>query len=960
GIEQFKSVIEIKPDLDSAYLNLARAFVASGKTDEAFNTLEKAVSLNPSNVDTKIMLAGLYQRENKLNEAIKAFKNVLKIRPDFLPGYALAGLYFLNGEVDMSIDICNRGLRLDPDNSAMRIILAVSYQQKESYATAISSCQKAIELKPDIASFKLILSSIYVANGEHRKAKKQIESTLTINDGEKGAYLELLDLCLHNKEKSRQITFLLNKAIFAKLSGVHDIAINECRKAAAIFPDNILPRLILASTYIAAKQNEEAIEVYNEIKKSKPEFTSPYYDLARAYISSDKEDDAISTYQDLLDVDSESVSARLAISGLLLRKGSLDEAAIMAVEAIKLDPESVLAHNLSGTISLATTEYEKAETSFSKVIELRSDTFEGHYNMARTKFAQGEYDECIEHCNIALQIKNADVRVHNILGMAFLKKGMLGDAVAVFNKIIGINSDFVPAYINLAKINMSTRKPAVAAILYNVALKINPDAVEARFGLGNSLALMGKHTEAIGEFEKIIKDHPDSINTFNSMARSYMALKKFDKAQESVMSALDIKQENLMARSLLAMIHVEKESIPEAIKQLNRVLIANPEFAGAYGLAILYLDNGDFDNSISISKQGLEHYPENISLWCNKAVAYLLKGDYVNAKKSCREMLNLQPDGLIPNLCLVNTLLAEGAYDIAKLNIKNMEQLGEVNKTDYLGLIDFCAQNKDMGVKVSQHMSRAIAYTEAKWFKRALREYEAITRVVPLSKLAYSAQIDILIMIRQDDKAIEICKKVIALQPEFPDVYIKLAGIYNRNGQKDEAEALYRKVIAIDTENVTAYLDLGVLLESKELFDESIDSYKKAIELNSSSVAAYNNLAWVYASKKQGKLKEALKLAKKAKEIAPNSPAVVDTLGWVYYMNGLYDEATTELEAAVKGAMWNPTIRYHLGMAYYKKGLQRKSMTEMQRALKTDRTFPEADSAREIIDKIIADRIDGA
>ncbi len=320
-------------------------------------------------------------------------------------------------------------------------------------------------------------------------------------------------------------------------------------------------------------------------------------------------------------------------------------------------------------------------------------------------------------------------------------------------------------------------------------------------------------------------------------------------------------------------------------------------------------------------------------------------------------MLNFQPDGLIPNLCLVNIFLVEGAYDIAKLHIKSLEEIGEVNKTDYHELIDFCAQNKDLSVNVSQHLSRAIAYTEGKWFKRALREYEAITKVTPLSKLAYNAQIDILVMTKQDDKAIEICNKVVRLQPGIPDVYLKLANIYRRKGQKDKEEAQYRKVTSIDTGNFTAYLRLGELLESKGLFDESINSYKKAIELDSSSVEACNNLAWVYAAKKQGKLKEALKLSKKAKEIAPNSPAVADTLGWVYYLNGLYDEATRELEMAVKGTMWNPTIRYHLGVTYYKKGLQRKAMTEMQRALKIDRTFPEADEARKIIDKIISDRI---
>ena len=960
GIEQFKKVIEISPDSFPTYLNLARAFVLSGKTEDAFNTLEKAVALSPNNLDIRIMLANFYKREGKLNEAIEAFEKVLELSPDYLPGYALAGLHFLNGEADRSIDVCNRAIKLDPDNFVRLINLAVSYQQKGNYAVAISNCQKAMELKPDIASFKIILSNIYAANEEYYKAMKQIKSISTINHDEREAHLELLDLCLHNKEKSRQITFLLNKAIFARFSGAHDLAINECKNATVIFPDNILPRLILASTYLAAKQNEEAIEVYSGIKKSKPEFTSPDYDLARAYILSDKEDDAIFTYQDLLDMDSKSVSARLVISGLLLRKGSIDEAAKMVGEAIKLDPGNILAYNLSGKINLADAEYGKAEKSFSKVIELKSDTFEGHFNMARTKFAQGEYDECIEHCNIALQTKAADVRVHNVLGMALMNTGKIGDAIAVFNKIISINSDFIPAYLNLAKFYMSVSEPGVAATIYRMALKIKPDAVAASFGLGGSLASMGKHTEAISEFETIIKSHPDNINTFNSIARSYVALKELDKAQKSVMSALSIKPEDSTARSLLAMIYVEKESIPEAINQLNRVLLGNPEFTGAYGLAILYLDNGDYDNSLSICKQGLEHYPKNMSLLCNMAVSYLLKDDYVNAKKSCREMLKIQPDGIMPNLCLINTLLFDGAYNSAKLYIKNMVELGETSKTDYLDLVDFCAQNKDIGVNVSQHLSRALAYADRKWFKRALKEYEAINSIAPSVKLAYSAQIDMLIFIRQVDKAIELCKKVISLQPGFSDAYLKLAGIYYRNGENDEAEAQFRKVISIDPENVTACLKLGVLLGLKGLFDETVDLYKKVIELDSSSATACNNLAWLYASKMPNKMEEALELAKRANEIQPNNPNLIDTLGWIYYLSGEYDKAIAELRSAVQRDTWNPAMRYRLGMAYYKRGLQRTAMEELEQALKISNTFPEAEDAKELIGKIKKSMVTGA
>jgi tetratricopeptide (TPR) repeat protein len=257
-----------------------------------------------------------------------------------------------------------------------------------------------------------------------------------------------------------------------------------------------------------------------------------------------------------------------------------------------------------------------------------------------------------------------------------------------------------------------------------------------------------------------------------------------------------------------------------------------------------------------------------------------------------------------------------------------------------------------LATRVGHYLGRAITYTNNKWFKRALREYERITEIIPDSAFAYNAQADILILTGEDDKAIEICKQIIDLEPESPFAYNKLAGIYNRNGDNDEAAVQYRRVINIDPYNATAYLNLGIILESKDLIEESIKAYEKVIELVPSSPAAYNNLAWLYASKMQDKLDYALKLAEQARELAPDSAAVIDTYGWICYLSGMYDEALSELKTAVGGAPWNPTIRYHLGMAYYRKGLQRLALTEMERALDIGNKFPEAKEAKDLIEEI--------
>jgi tetratricopeptide (TPR) repeat protein len=134
-----------------------------------------------------------------------------------------------------------------------------------------------------------------------------------------------------------------------------------------------------------------------------------------------------------------------------------------------------------------------------------------------------------------------------------------------------------------------------------------------------------------------------------------------------------------------------------------------------------------------------------------------------------------------------------------------------------------------------------------------------------------------------------------------------------------------------------------------------MDAYSKVIELDPSSIKAHNNLAWLHATQKQGKVDVALKLAKKAKELSPN-PAVIDTLGWIYYLNGMYDEAVSELETSVKGAPWNSTILYHLGAAYYKNEQREQALSEFERALKINSNFPEANEAIKLVEEIRAAR----
>ncbi|MCP5004842.1 MAG: tetratricopeptide repeat protein [Planctomycetes bacterium] len=823
GIEQFVKAIELDRNLYSAYLNLANTYIAAGKNTDAINTLKQLISLRPRNFNARVVLGNLLSSQGDIDGAVRVFEKVLEIKPGYIPGYRLASLYLLKGMFGNAKTIFNRALKLGIENAVLYTGFAFAYQHDEKFQAAVLYSQKAIKLKPQVPYFRLMLINLYAAHGKVDKAREQLEAVTSINDEERKEYLGLINLFQGDPEKGRLMALGLNKAFVSILNGFNVLAVKELRKASEIFPDNLIPRLFLASTFISSGQNEEAINIYNEIMENNPEFKSSYDGLGKAYLLSEKRDEAISTYRDLVKMDSDSVAARLTLASLLAKQGLIDEASKVVSEAVELDPNNLSAHNLLGEINLASEKFGEAETEFKKMIESDRKLSVGYRNMVRLEYEKGNYDKCIEYCRKGLKTSPSDILFHQFLGMSYMAKNMLDKAVTEFNKILDINSDYVPAYLSLARIYLGKKQFEVAERLFKMVLKIKPDDANALMGLGNTYALMGRHQEAIDKYNKVAGSKPGDVSVRLQLAMSYSASGNDDMAEDAIKKALELDPENTSALTLLAYAYVKKEKIPEAIGLLKSLLLKNPKNPDAYGLGILFVDVGEFDSSASVYGQGVENFPDNPTLQCNLAVAHLMRGDNESAVSACQRAVKIQPGGIMPNLCMINTYLVTGDFEKARQILEGLA-FDKEQKDNYMGLIDFCRLDKESGSKVARHLCLALVYGNAKWYKRALREYDEIIKLVPANTLAYHFKSDILLKTGEVEDAINASKTIIELEPDSITAHQRLAGIYKAEGRVDEEELL-REIIEIDSNNLLASFNLATKLQSRSADKEAIALY---------------------------------------------------------------------------------------------------------------------------------------
>ncbi|HBR17826.1 MAG TPA: hypothetical protein DD725_09505 [Deltaproteobacteria bacterium] len=153
--------------------------------------------------------------------------------------------------------------------------------------------------------------------------------------------------------------------------------------------------------------------------------------------------------------------------------------------------------------------------------------------------------------------------------------------------------------------------------------------------------------------------------------------------------------------------------------------------------------------------------------------------------------------------------------------------------------------------------------------------------------------------------AIECFEKAIKINPNYTEVSLNLAVLYNEMGEFDKAQMIYTKAKETGKAGATSYLDpyakgklanmhaeLGNIYQTLGLYSEAVDEYKKAILLRPTFVDIKNKLGSVYRDMRD--YNKAVKELEEAIAINPDYAPVRVNLGITYYAMGQIEKAKAE------------------------------------------------------------------
>jgi spermidine synthase len=168
-------------------------------------------------------------------------------------------------------------------------------------------------------------------------------------------------------------------------------------------------------------------------------------------------------------------------------------------------------HNLGLTL-LAAGHASEAMTTFQQLVSLRPELADAHLNLSRA--ARAARDVATAERSIQEAVRRAPDRfdAHFQRGLVAQDRGDLPGALDAFERAAALNPTLAEAHFNAGMVLMQQQRPHDARRAYEIGLQQDPRAAFARINYAQVLLMLGEHSRAAVELERVVAERgPASI-----------------------------------------------------------------------------------------------------------------------------------------------------------------------------------------------------------------------------------------------------------------------------------------------------------------------------------------------------------------------------------------------------------------------------------------------------------------
>jgi tetratricopeptide (TPR) repeat protein len=162
-------------------IKLAFALVKEKRFDEALEAFKKVLRTDPGAKKAHFGAGSMLVRQGRYDEALTHFQEVMRLDPLMPKAHLAAGrVYLKQGDLQKAIEAFQDALNIEASPQAYMSIGQVLMRQK-NYDEAVQELRKALRLDPQLVAARTLLAQAYQKQGNLATAVSELKSALNIN-----------------------------------------------------------------------------------------------------------------------------------------------------------------------------------------------------------------------------------------------------------------------------------------------------------------------------------------------------------------------------------------------------------------------------------------------------------------------------------------------------------------------------------------------------------------------------------------------------------------------------------------------------------------------------------------------------------------------------------------------------------------------------------------------------------
>ncbi|MGJ9418434.1 XrtA/PEP-CTERM system TPR-repeat protein PrsT [Massilia sp. CMS3.1] len=504
---------------------------------------------------------------------------------------------------------------------------------------------------------------------------------------------------------------------------------------------------------------------------------------------------------------------------------------------------------------------------------------------------------------IAKDSKNPDVWMFQ--GGMLRGLGKPDEALAAFDKVLSLRPQDRNANLEKAYIHINQKKFVEARAQIEAGNKVAPNSLLVTYASALLDYNEGKNKEARESLQRVLTSAPNHMPSVLLAGAVELNLNSPQQAQMHLRKYLEIDQNNVYARKLMAQAMLKSAQPGDAAAILAPALTdtRDPQLLALAGES--YMQARDFGKATTYLEKAAELAPEAAVLRTSLGISRLSQGDTAKGIAELERATELDPKSDRALAALAQAELGLKHYDKALAAVNKLETLKPQEPQTYnLKATVLLSKGDVPGARAAFEKALQVTPTffpaaanlakldlMEKKPEAARKRFEAILEKDKKNFGAMGALAELALLEKRPEEATTWLEKAQAENPDAIPPVLKLAGHYLATKQEKKALTLARK---FQTANPTSPEMMDLLGQAQLANNDAqgaLDSFSKLVNMAPKSALAQMRLAQA-----QGILKNdggAAESLKKANALAPNMMQARVAQVELATRRGRHDEALT-------------------------------------------------------------------